>query len=46
VEDVTAEELARRIADPAAHEAMAYVQSTLREEMVTTGTDGQDLKSG
>jgi hypothetical protein len=33
VEDVTPEELARRIADPAAHEAMAYVQGTLREEI-------------
>jgi uncharacterized glyoxalase superfamily protein PhnB len=46
VEDVTPEELARRIADPAAHEAMAYVQGTLREEMATTGADGQDLESG
>jgi hypothetical protein len=33
VEDVSPEELARRIADPAAHEAMAYVQGTLREEI-------------
>jgi uncharacterized glyoxalase superfamily protein PhnB len=45
-EDVTPEELSRRIADPAAHEAMSYVQSTLREEMATTGTDRQDLTSG
>jgi uncharacterized glyoxalase superfamily protein PhnB len=41
VEDVTPEELARRIADSAAHEAMAYVQGTLREELATTGTDQQ-----
>jgi uncharacterized glyoxalase superfamily protein PhnB len=41
VEDVTPEELARRIADPAAHEAMAYVQGTLREELATTDTDQQ-----
>jgi uncharacterized glyoxalase superfamily protein PhnB len=33
VEEVTPEELAERIADPAAHEAMAYVQGSLREEM-------------
>jgi len=46
VEDVTPEELARRIADPAAHEAMAYVQGTLREELATTHTDGEDLTSG
>src|SRR5690242_13262776 len=39
VEDVTPEELARRIADPAAHEAMAYVQGTLREELTTTRAD-------
>lgn len=32
--------------DQAAHEAMSYVQSTLREEMATTGTDRQDLTSG
>ena len=41
VEDVTPEELARRIADPAAHEAMSYVQSTLREEMATTARIGR-----
>jgi PhnB protein len=39
VEDVTPEELAQRIADPAAHEAMAYVQGTLREELATTAAD-------
>jgi hypothetical protein len=39
VEDVTPEELAQRIADPAAHEAMSYVQGTLREEMATTHTE-------
>lgn len=41
VEDVTPEELARRIADPAAHEAMAYVQGTLREELATPRADGE-----
>lgn len=41
VEDVTPEELARRIADPAAHEAMAYVQGTLREELAEAPTDRQ-----
>ena len=46
VEDVTPEELARRIADPAAHEAMAYVQGTLREELATTITDRQGLMPG
>jgi PhnB protein len=33
--DVAPEELADRFADPAAHEAMAYVQRTLREELVS-----------
>ena len=33
VEDVAPEELASRFADPAAQEAMAYVQRTLREEL-------------
>src|SRR6266550_1148735 len=33
VEDVAPEELASRFADPAAREAMAYVQRTLREEL-------------
>ncbi|WP_412516070.1 VOC family protein [Actinomadura madurae] len=33
VEDVPPEELGSRFADPAAQEAMAYVQRTLREEL-------------
>ncbi|WP_037067165.1 VOC family protein [Pseudonocardia acaciae] len=33
VEDVAPDELGRRFADPAAQEAMAYVQSSLAEEM-------------
>jgi uncharacterized glyoxalase superfamily protein PhnB len=33
VEDVPVDELAARFADPAAQEAMAYVQRSLREEM-------------
>jgi uncharacterized glyoxalase superfamily protein PhnB len=33
VEDVAPEDLAARFADPAAQEAMAYVQRTLREEL-------------
>jgi PhnB protein len=41
VEDVAPEELATRFADPAAQEAMAYVQRTLREEMETERTDRQ-----
>ncbi len=36
VEDVAPEELASRFADPAAREAMAYVQRSLREEMEAT----------
>ena len=39
VEDITPEELAQRITDPTAHEAMSYVQGTLREEMAATRTD-------
>jgi PhnB protein len=39
VEDVAPEELASRFADPAAQEAMAYVQRTLREELETARTD-------
>ncbi|MFE9391990.1 VOC family protein [Streptomyces sp. NPDC006784] len=39
VEDVPPEELGERFADPAAQEAMAYVQRTLREEMETAATD-------
>lgn len=35
VEDVPPEELAGRFADPAAQEAMGYVQRTLREELAT-----------
>ncbi|MFE9335919.1 VOC family protein [Streptomyces sp. NPDC007063] len=38
VEDVPPEELGERFADPAAQEAMAYVQRTLREEMETAAT--------
>ena len=37
VEDVAPEELASRFADPAALEAMAYVQRTLREELEAQG---------
>ena len=33
VEDVPGDELIRRIAEPAAQEAMAYVQGSLREEL-------------
>ncbi|WP_275520543.1 hypothetical protein [Streptomyces qinglanensis] len=39
MEDVPPEELGERFADPAAQEAMAYVQRTLREEMETAATD-------
>lgn len=39
VEDVPPGELATRFADPAALEAMTYVQQTLREELETTRTD-------
>jgi uncharacterized glyoxalase superfamily protein PhnB len=39
VEEVTPAELASRFADPAALEAMAYVQRTLREELETTRSD-------
>lgn len=37
VEEVAPEELANRFADPAAREAMAYVQRTLREELEAAG---------
>jgi len=37
VEDVAPEELANRFADPAAQDAMAYVQRTLREELAAAG---------
>ena len=40
VEDVAPEELASRFADPAAQEAMAYVQRTLREELAAARADG------
>ena len=39
VEDVTPDELAGRFADPAAQEAMDYVQRTLREELEDAGSD-------
>jgi uncharacterized glyoxalase superfamily protein PhnB len=39
VEDVAPEELAGRFADPAAQEAMAYVQRTLREELEPERSD-------
>jgi len=39
VEDVAAEELAGRFADPAALAAMGYVQRTLLEEMAATNND-------
>ena len=42
VEDVAPEELASRFADPAAQEAMAYVQGTLREEMEAARTNHQE----
>ncbi|TDC84791.1 VOC family protein [Actinomadura sp. 7K507] len=38
VEDVPPEEMGSRFADPAAQEAMAYVQRTLREELEAAGT--------
>jgi uncharacterized glyoxalase superfamily protein PhnB len=41
VEDIAPEELASRFADPAAREAMAYVQRTLREELEAARTDRQ-----
>lgn len=41
VEDVAPEELGSRFADPAALEAMAYVQRTLREELEAPHTDRQ-----
>jgi PhnB protein len=39
IEDVPPEELAGRFSDPAALEAMAYVRSTLREELSATDQD-------
>lgn len=41
VEDVAPEDLASRFADPAAQDAMAYVQRTLREELQVVPTDRQ-----
>jgi PhnB protein len=41
VEDVSPDELASRFSDPAAQEAMAYVQRTLREELEAASTDRQ-----
>jgi PhnB protein len=41
VEDVAPGELTGRFADPAAQEAMAYVQRSLREELEMTRTDRQ-----
>jgi PhnB protein len=41
VEGVAPDELASRFADPAAQEAMAYVQSSLREELETTRSVSQ-----
>ncbi|WP_214411887.1 VOC family protein [Sphaerisporangium fuscum] len=41
VEDVPPEELGARFADPAAQEAMAYVQRTLREELQGAGAGRQ-----
>lgn len=37
VEEVPADEMVRRFADPAAQEAMAYVQRTLHEELAAPG---------
>lgn len=39
VEDVSPDELASRFADPAAQDALAYVQRTLREELQAASTD-------
>jgi PhnB protein len=39
VEHVSPDELANRFADPAAQEAMTYVQSSLREELEAASTD-------
>jgi PhnB protein len=41
VEDVPPGELASRFADPAAQEAMVYVQCTLRDELQAAHTDRQ-----
>jgi PhnB protein len=39
VEDISPDELDRRFADPAAQDALAYVQRTLREELQAANTD-------
>jgi PhnB protein len=39
IEDVSPEEMVGRFADPAAQEAMVYVQRTLREELATRTPD-------
>ena len=39
IEDVSPEEMAGRFADPAAQEAIAYVQRTLREELAAMNLD-------
>jgi uncharacterized glyoxalase superfamily protein PhnB len=41
VEDVSPDELVSRFADPAAQEAMAYVQRTLREDLGRASADRQ-----
>lgn len=39
VEEVSADELGLRFAEPASLEAMAHVQRTLRQELEGAGTD-------
>src|SRR5215472_9628767 len=46
VEDVAPGELASRFADPAAQEAMGYVQRTLRDELEMTRTGRLVLSRG
>ncbi|MEU4345808.1 hypothetical protein AB0H00_31950 [Nocardia sp. NPDC023852] len=41
MEEVAPEELAARFAEPAALEAMGYVQASLREEMAARNLAGQ-----
>ena len=41
VEEVAPDEVVSRFGDPAALEALAYVQRTLRAELATTGGDDQ-----
>ena len=48
VEDVSPDDLVSRFSDPAAQEAMAYVQGTLRDELgptARTGTSGNATRS-